>query len=108
MIHYKFLIKPIFYISSLLFSSWVVLQIEKLSPSDFGRYKALFGGETRLQPVPSFNKQYLIKLCSNYKTGKIDSVQFDKQLQKLLDYMYVPKIGNKKIELPHSALLHSE
>lgn len=87
MINYKFLIKPIFYISSLLFSSWVVLQIEKLNPSDFGRYKRLFGSGEEVQPSLNLNKQYLIKLYSNYKEGKIDSAKFDQQLQKFLDDM---------------------
>lgn len=38
----KFLLKPLFFIITLVFGAWLVLWIEKLKPSDFGSYKGVF------------------------------------------------------------------
>lgn len=39
------LIKPIFYIATLLVATWIVLKVEKLKPSDLGEYQKVFRKE---------------------------------------------------------------
>jgi hypothetical protein len=95
---YKFILKPLFFIFSLLFTSWMVLKIEQLSPSDFGKYRSLFktvSDTTIIYPKKEirssvkktklFHKQYLKNLCIDYKTGVIDSEKLDRQLELFLD-----------------------
>ncbi|MCE9540358.1 MAG: hypothetical protein K8R85_14250 [Bacteroidetes bacterium] len=80
---YTFLLKPLFFISSLLFASWLVLKIEKLRPSDFGEERYLFENE----PVPSvakYDEQYLKNLFLEYKFGIINSRQLDEKLEFFL------------------------
>ncbi|HEX8516257.1 MAG TPA: hypothetical protein VF868_08660 [Bacteroidia bacterium] len=79
---YSFLLKPIFFIFNLIFATWLVIKIEKLSPSDFGRYETLFERtEPRPDNVPSYDKYYLKTLADDYKSGKLDSAEFDLQLE---------------------------
>ena len=83
---YKFLIKPVFFIFNLLFATWLVLKIEKLSPSDFGKHKDIFEPAMRHpEGVPQYDKYYLKKLAEDYKQGKIDSAMFDLQLEIFID-----------------------
>jgi hypothetical protein len=83
---YTFLIKPTFFIFNLLFATWLVLKIEKLSPSDFGRYKSMFEHtEARPEKVPQYDKYYLKTLVEDYRSGKLDSAMFDLQLEKFID-----------------------
>jgi hypothetical protein len=91
---YNFLFKPIFFIASLVFATWLVLFIEKISPSDFGKYEYLFNSapkplpkETKIQDLLTYGKQrqaILKKICADYKAGLIDSTQLDQQLEKFL------------------------
>jgi len=86
---YKFLIKPAFYIFSLLFSCWFVLKIEKVSPSNFGRYRSLFENDSKskinaAKIKPQRFRPYLQKLFTAYKTGHIDSTRFEQQFDKFL------------------------
>lgn len=84
-LNFKFLLKPVFFIFSLVFSTWLVLTIEKITPSDFGRYKSFFESEAKPVHKPNtYNKQYLKHLCSDYKAGLIDSVKLDEQLEQFL------------------------
>jgi hypothetical protein len=78
--NYKFIVKPLFFILSLVFSSWLVLWIEKIRPSDFNT-KAGSG------------KSYLKKLALDYKVGFIDSVELDQRLEQFLTRTnnYFPK-----------------
>lgn len=100
---YKFLFKPLFFIFSLLFACWMVLKIEQIQPSDFGRYEALFksgaGKEYKPQPVPipqphvnkdiiKKGKEAVARLFSEYKSGRIDSVSFNHRLEKLLETLH--------------------
>jgi len=79
---YKFLLKPAFFIFNLLFSTWLVFQIEKISPSDFGKYKSIF--ENPPKPIPVQKKQELKKLCADYKAGLLDSAGLEQRLDKFL------------------------
>ncbi len=72
---YNFLLKPLFFIFSLLFATWLVLKIEKISPSDFNEYET--SGQKPTIPQP---QQYIKKLCMDYKKGIIDSTQLDQRL----------------------------
>jgi len=97
---YKFLLKPLFFICSLIFSCWLVLVIEQLSPSDFGKYESLFKSPTNsTSPIVKENfsikipkdvdlkklkKEYLKKICLDYKAGRIDSVKLDNELNFFL------------------------
>ena len=92
---YSFLLKPLFYIFNLVFACWLVFRIEKMTPSDFGRYGFLFdeGPYAPASATQLFKKKYLFKLCSDYKTGKLDSTQLDKRLDLLFS---IPKsVANK-------------
>lgn len=90
---YSFLFKPLFFIFSLLLGSWLVLKIEKLRPSDFGKERYLFEDE----PVPTvakYDEQYLKNLFLEYKFGIINSRQLDEKLEFFLKP--VQKAGVKK------------
>ncbi|MCW3102153.1 MAG: hypothetical protein JWO09_593 [Bacteroidetes bacterium] len=83
---YKFLLKPAFFIFNLLFATWLVLKIEKVAPSDFGRYEKMFHpGDIRPENVPQYDKYYLKKLADDYKSGVLDSAMFELQLEKFID-----------------------
>ncbi|MEW6468842.1 MAG: SHOCT domain-containing protein [Bacteroidota bacterium] len=81
MSRYKFLLRPLFYIFSILFSSWMVLWIESISPSDFGKYGALFSTPV---PAPPGGRDQLKKLYREYKSGRISSDEFEKKFEDLL------------------------
>lgn len=85
---YTFLGKPFFYIFSLFFATWLVLKIENISPSDFGRHKSLF--ERKIgKSIPQNSKQNLKKIFYKYKYGIIDSSQLDHQLEEFLESLNV-------------------
>src|SRR5688572_11454485 len=86
---YKFLIKPLFFIFNLMFATWLVLMIEDIKPSDFGRYKSIFESGTKLSPEKKEQKRYLENLFLEYKKGAIDSVELGKRLEK---YLLAPNI----------------
>lgn len=78
--NYSFLLKPLFYIFTLVFSTWMVLAIEKISPSDFGDYKSLFE-DRRSEGYPfEYHKQNLRQLFLEYKHSEIDSIQMEQKL----------------------------
>jgi hypothetical protein len=87
---YKFLIKPLFFVFNLMFATWLVIKIEKISPSDLGRYKSLFDRASspvyKVKPAcPHREKSsYLKSLCSDYKKGVIDSAKFNRELESFL------------------------
>lgn len=76
---YKFLLKPLFFIFNLFLATALVLWIEKLSPSDLGRFKSIFENTA---PVPS-EKDVFMELCRDYKSGSITQAEFDKRLEAL-------------------------
>ena len=80
---YTFLIKPALFIFNLVFATWMVFAIEKIRPSDFGRYGDIF--DTR-QPsaMELINKKKLVKLCKDYKAGNFDSLQLEEKIDRLL------------------------
>lgn len=80
----KFILKPLFFIFNLVFATWLVLQIEKISPSDFGRYKTLFDTPEPLSPEKLGDKAYLKRLCSDYKNGKLDSLEVEELINRYL------------------------
>jgi hypothetical protein len=99
---YKFLIKPLFYIFSLTASSYMVLVIEKVSPSDFGKHQSLFEATTKPAAVKmvkyDYGKEYLKNICFDYKYGIIDSVTLDERLNTFLygmqaDLQQAPRIA---------------
>lgn len=81
---YSFLFKPLFFIFSLFFASWLVLKIEKLRPSDFGRERYLFEDEP-VHSVAKYDEQYLKNLFLEYKFGIINSRQLDEKLEFFLN-----------------------
>jgi hypothetical protein len=83
--NYNFLIKPLFFICSLIFASWMVLQIEKIRPSDFGRHAALFERNVKHENNSKKNKENMKKLCDQYKKGLIDSAAFHRKLEKYIE-----------------------
>lgn len=90
---YSFLFKPVFFIFCLLSGSWIVLKIEKLSPSDFGRYKSLFEKEDSILPDQQ-QKPRLKKLINDYKTGSVDSAMFETKLEEF--FRHKKKDGNER------------
>jgi hypothetical protein len=81
---YRFLFKPLFFIFNLLFATWLVFQIEKIHPSDFGKYRSWFEEPPKLNVTKMYKKQMLKKLISDYKKGVLDSVQLDRSLEDYL------------------------
>ncbi|HXB40645.1 MAG TPA: hypothetical protein VNZ49_08890 [Bacteroidia bacterium] len=81
---YKFLFKPVFFILNLLFATWLVFRIEKITPSDFGRYRSLFEDQQPVIQHHTFNKKFLRKLCLDYKTGTLDSIKLEQELDEFL------------------------
>ena len=80
---YKFLIKPAFFICNLLFSTWLVFRIEKISPSDFGRYRDWFDVPKK-EPVGVSRQRDIKKLCNDYKAGLLDSIQLQERIDKII------------------------
>jgi hypothetical protein len=80
---YKFLFKPAFFIFNLFFSTWLVFQIEKIRPSDFGRYRYWFELPDKAS-IEAARKKHIKKLCDDYKAGLLDSTQFQLQLDKVI------------------------
>jgi hypothetical protein len=81
---YRFLFKPAFFIFNLLFSTWLVFKIERISPSDFGRYKSIFEQPKKLPPLFGRKKE-IKKLCDEYKAGLLDSTQLESKLSKIIE-----------------------
>lgn len=81
---YKFLLKPFFFIINLVFATWLVLTIEKINPSDLGKYESLFKREEKSLPAIDYNKQFLKTLFTSYKSGSIDSLTFESKLDEFL------------------------
>ncbi len=86
---YSFLVKPVFYILSLIFSCWMVFSIEKISPSDFGKYRSLFEKPSVQKKNSDDNDQTsfakLKIIYSDYKKGLIDSTTFFRMLNSITD-----------------------
>jgi hypothetical protein len=86
-----FLFKPMFFICSLFFATWMTLKIEQLQPSDFSRYTRLFENEREIQErkrqILGTRKQGFKQLYLQYRTGKIDSLKFEKELEEMLKEM---------------------
>lgn len=84
---YKFLLKPIFFIFNLIFATWLVLKIEHLKPSDFGKNGSLFKPNEPKRIVTIKDRSYLISLATDFAEGKIDSLLLG---QKIDAYLQVP------------------
>jgi hypothetical protein len=82
---YTFLVKPVFFIFNLVFATWMVFTIEKIRPSDFGRYGDIFNTEppTALQTL---NKKTVLKLCKDYKAGLLDSAKLEEKVNRLFPH----------------------
>ena len=86
--NYSFLIKPLFFIFNLLFATWLVLQIEKIKPSDFGKHAGFFGPTKKEEPsLPNreLRKKYLYQLCGEFKAGRLDSARLNEELNRYID-----------------------
>lgn len=85
---YNFLFKPLFFICSLLFATWMVLEIERVSPSDFGKYRYLFESkedtDKRVIEEKAKARDFLRNLCVRYKRGAVDSLTLEKTLEGYL------------------------
>jgi hypothetical protein len=79
---YKFLLKPLFFIFNIIFATWLVLMIERIKPSDFGAYQSVF--ESPAKKTAREEKVFLKSLVHSYKSGKIDSVKLEEQLDRFL------------------------
>lgn len=87
------ILRPLFFIFNLIFATWIVFQIEAVSPSDFGKYRSLFEGPPAFTPEKMGEKQFLKKVCSDYKKGKLDSTEVDLLLNR---YLTAPKAVSAK------------
>jgi hypothetical protein len=81
---YTFLLKPIFFIFNLVFATWLVLKIEQIQPSDFGKYKSVFDAPTK-QDRNKAKKEKLQKLLADYKSKKIDLAFLERELQQMVE-----------------------
>ena len=99
---YQFLFKPLFFIFNLLFACWLVLKIEKISPSDFGKHGSLFESAHKPKPLNTdsciYAKQYLENLCSTYKRGLIDGPKLYEKLENFLKMPFVPPTQSKNFQ----------
>jgi hypothetical protein len=77
---YKFLVKPSLFIFNLLFATWLVLKIEQIKPSDFGSGQFM---QQHIGPNAS-DKALLRNLLRNFKTGKMDSLHVDQEIDHVL------------------------
>lgn len=133
----NFLLRPVFFVITLISASYSVLLIEKLKPSDFGHYSKLFEKEIKISKQESYpiktpagkltdeeiqyakiawkyfennyNEStgmvngsdrlqafsiadlgcYLMGLVSAYELRIIDSLEFDKRIQKTIETLHV-------------------
>ena len=81
---YNFLIKPAFFIVNLFVATWLVLKIEKIEPSDFGKHSSIFEPASVPRVVSQKDKVYLHSLAREYKYGIIDSAGLDSSLSAFL------------------------
>ncbi len=72
---YTFLYKPLFYIFSLLFATWLVTEVEKISPSDDSLKQTAIKETGFSDP-----QKYLLNVCCAYKAGVIDSAALNHKL----------------------------
>jgi hypothetical protein len=84
MTKYAFLYKPLFFIFSLFFASALVLYIEKLEPSDFGRYKEIFESGPRKKRVSEADLPWLTNIAYDFKKGKLDTVMLQSKLREFV------------------------
>jgi hypothetical protein len=75
----------------------MVLVIEKVSPSDFGKHQSLFIPSERKVSLKDlsaydYNKQYLRNLCFDYKYGIIDSTTLDERLATFINAIPYPPL----------------
>jgi hypothetical protein len=89
---YSFLLKPTFFIFNLLFATWLVLFIEKLKPSDFGKHKSIFESAPKPKTVTQDDKHFLKNLILSYKQGKIDSLTLEKELDRFVSPLSEPVV----------------
>lgn len=90
---YNFLWKPFFFICSLLFATWLVITVEKVSPSDLGVEQP---SKDAVEPVSADllkRREYLKQLCDQYKAGAIDSTEVNK---RLLFFLTIDRNGKAK------------
>ena len=96
---YTFLIRPLVFICSLVFATWLVFKIERLRPSDFGRYRAFLEDPSLLKnkagapwgkitdPVLlNERKEYLKRLFSAHYEGKISDAELEKELNEFFGH----------------------
>jgi len=80
MAKYTFLLKPVFFIFNLLLATWLVFEIEQISPSQTGGQGPLH------DPVPGIDnekKERLKKICFDFKAGLLDSSHLEQKLDEL-------------------------
>ena len=87
---YNFLFKPVFYIFCLLIATWLVIRIEKISPSDFGDHKSIFAPKENHSKKIIEDKKYLRNLFIIYKMGVVDSIELDRKLTNFLESYMSP------------------
>jgi hypothetical protein len=80
---FKFILKPALFIFNLLFATWLVFTIEEIKPTDFGRYEYLFEDPPALK-TKKLKKEHLIKICSDYKAGVLDTNELVKKIDMYL------------------------
>lgn len=80
---YRFILKPALFIFNLLFATWLVFAIEGIKPTDFGRYGYLFEDTPALK-TKKLKKQHLVKICSDFKSGKLDTTDLLKRIDMYL------------------------
>jgi len=79
MAKYTFLFKPVFFIFNLLFATWLVFEIEKISPSQIGGQGPL---HDTLPGLDKEKKEQLKKICFDFKAGLLDSTLLEQKLDK--------------------------
>jgi len=85
--NYKFLRKPFFFLFNLLFATWLVLKIEQIKPTDFGRNRNFFEPAPQPRIVTIKDRAFLLQMANDYAKDKLDSAALRLKIEA---YLTVP------------------
>lgn len=85
--NYKFLRKPFFFLFNLLFATWLVLKIEQIKPTDFGRNTNFFEPAPQPRIVTIKDRAFLLQIANDYAEDRLDSTALRLKIEA---YLTVP------------------
>jgi hypothetical protein len=82
--NYKFLRKPFFFLFNLLFATWLVLKIEEIKPTDFGRNRKFFEPAPQPRIVTIKDRDFLLQMANDYAKDRLDSTALRLKIEAFL------------------------